>query len=67
MFVFSQTSKFACRLEAECDQLLTQKLILQPRIETNWIRKVGDTADLARSRGVDAKEYGIVAGLRVWY
>ena len=93
-------------LEAEYDQLLTQRLILQPRIETNfsgeadpargigsgfndvqlglrlryeirrefapyvgvtWRRKVGDTADIARARGEDVKEYGIVAGVRVWY
>lgn len=94
------------RLEAEYDQLLTQKLVLQPRIETNfsavaepargagkglndievglrlryeirrefapyigvvWTRKLGDTADLARSRGEDATGRAIVAGLRVWY
>lgn len=94
------------RLEAEYDQLLTQRLILQPRIETNfsgasdpergvgsgindvqlglrlryevrrefapyigisWTRKVGDTADIALSRGEDVREYGIVAGVRIWY
>ena len=94
------------QLEAEYDQLLTQRLILQPRIETNWsgsadpargvgkgindvelglrlryeirrefapyigvawTRKVGDTADIARSRGEDIKAYGIVAGVRLWY
>jgi len=94
------------QIEAEYDQLLTQRLILQPRIETNWsgsadpargigkgvndvalelrlryeirrefapyvgvvwTRKVGDTADLARGRGEDAIERGIVAGLRIWY
>ena len=94
------------QVEAEYDQLLTQRLILQPRIETNWsgaadpargvgkgitdvelglrlryeirrefapylgfawTRKVGDTADLARSRGEDVREYGVVAGVRVWF
>ena len=94
------------QIEAEYDQLLTQRLILQPRIETNWsgsadpsrgvgkgindvelglrlryeirrefapyiginwTRKVGDTADLARSRGEDVKEHGVVVGLRIWY
>ncbi len=93
-------------LETEYDQLLTQRLILQPRIETSfsgdahpergigsgindvqiglrlryeirrelapyigisWRRKVGDTADIARSRGEDVKQYGIVAGVRLWY
>lgn len=103
---FLRGGEVSGRLEAEYDQLLTQKLTLQPRIETNWsgsadpargvgkgindvelglrlryeirrefapyiginwTRKVGDTADLARSRGEDVKEYGMVAGLRVWY
>lgn len=93
-------------LEAEYDQLLTQRLVLQPRIETHfsgasdpergigngindvqiglrlryevrrefapyigisWTRKVGETADIARSRDEDVHEYGIVAGVRIWH
>lgn len=103
---FLRSGEISGRLEAEYDQLLTQRLILQPRIETNfsasaepargvgsgindvelglrlryeirrelapyvgvnWTRKVGDTADLARSRGEDASATSIVLGLRVWY
>ena len=102
----AEGGKLSARLEAEYDFLLTQRLILQPRIETgfaassdaargvgrgindvelglrlryefsrqfapyigaNWSRKVGDTADLARSRGEDVKEYGVVAGVRLWF
>lgn len=104
--LFLRGGEVSGRLEAEYDQLITQRLILQPRIETNfsgeadprrgigsgfndvqlglrlryeirrefapylgitWRRKVGDTADIARGRGEDVKEYGIVAGIRVWY
>lgn len=36
-----------------------------PYIGGHWTRKVSDTADLARSRGEDVKEFGIVAGLRI--
>lgn len=103
---FAEGGKLSARLEAEYDFLLTQRLILQPRVETgfaassdaergvgrgfndvefglrlryeftrqfapyigvNWSRKVGDTADLARRRGEDVKEYGVVVGLRAWY
>ena len=38
-----------------------------PYIGITGTRKVGDTADRARGRGEDVKDYGIVAGLRVWY
>ena len=94
------------RIEAEYDQLLTQRLILQPRFETafattrdaerevgrginhielglrlryeirrefapyigiNWTRRLGETADLARSAGGRASETALVLGLRVWY
>lgn len=104
--LFFRGGEVSGRLEAEYDQLLTQHLILQPRIETNfsgeadpgrgigsgfndvqlglrlryeirrefapyvgitWRRKLGGTADIARSRSEDVKEYGIVAGIRVWY
>lgn len=93
-------------LEAEQDFLITQRLILQPRLETSfsgssdarrgigsgfndlqvglrlryeirreiapyvgiaWSRKLGNTADLARSQGESVTERGIVAGLRIWY
>lgn len=94
------------RLEAEYDQLLTQRFILQPRVETNfstaadplrgtgsgftdvelgvrlryeikrefapyigvtWTRRVGNTADIARSNGEDVSETALVAGVRMWF
>lgn len=94
------------RLEAEYDQLLTQRLILQPRIDSNfstsadpargvgsgindvelslrlryeikrefapyvgvtWSRKLGDTADIVRSRGEDVRATAVVFGLRAWF
>ncbi len=94
------------RLEAEYDQLLTQRLILQSRIDSNfstrahaargvgrgmndvelslrlryeikrefapyvgvtWSRKVGDTADMARSRGEDVRATAAVIGIRAWF
>lgn len=103
---FFRSGEVSGQLEAEYDQLLTQRLILQPRIEANWsgsadpargmgkgindvelglrlryeirrefapyigvswTRKLGDTADLARGRGNDVKEYGVVAGVRAWF
>lgn len=103
---FAEGGKLSARLEAEYDFLISQRLILQPRVETgfaassdaergvgrgfndvelglrlryeftrqfapyigvNWTRKVGDTADLARSRGEDVTERGVVLGLRAWF
>lgn len=93
-------------LEAEYDLLLTQRLILQPRVETafagssdrergigsgindvqlglrlryefrreiapyigfSWGRKLGNTADIARSNGESPTERGWVVGVRLWY
>jgi copper resistance protein B len=103
---FFRGGEVSGRFEADYDQLLTQRLVLQPRIETNfsgvadrargvgrgvtdveiglrlryevrhefapyiginWTSKVGDTADLARSRGEDVRATAIVFGVRVWY
>lgn len=38
-----------------------------PYIGVTWSRKLGDTADLARSAGEDTTEKAVVAGLRVWF
>lgn len=104
-FISEDGDAFA-RFEAEYDLLLTQRLVLQPRLETNyafdsvesagvergfndvefglrlryeikrefapyigvhWERQLGDTADLARSRGEDTRSFAVVAGIRVWY
>lgn len=104
--LFFRAGEVSGRFEAEYDQLIAQRLILQPRVETgfagssdtargvgsgindielgmrlryeltreiapyigvNWVRKVGNTADLARGRGGSVTERGIVAGLRIWY
>ena len=103
---FFRGGEVSGRFEAEYDQLLTQRFILQPRVETNfagssdpargigsgftdvslglrlryeikrefapyvgltWTRKLGNTADLARAAGRDARETALVIGLRVWY
>jgi copper resistance protein B len=40
---------------------------LAPYLGVHWERKFGNTADLARSRGEDADEWSLVAGLRVWF
>lgn len=103
---FLRAGDLSGRVDAEYEILFSQRLILQPRLETNfatssdaaraigrgvndvqlglrlryeirrefapyigytWTRRVGETADLARARGQDTSEYGIVAGFRVWY
>lgn len=103
---FFRGGNISGRLEAEYDQLLTQRLILQPRIDSNfstsadpargvgrgindvelslrlryeikrefapyigitWARKLGDTADIARGRGEDARSTTVVVGLRAWF
>lgn len=103
---FLRSGELSGRVETEYEVLFSQRLILQPRFETNfatssdpareigsgindvqlglrlryeirrefapyvgvvWTRRIGDTADLARARGEDTSEYGIVAGFRVWY
>lgn len=38
-----------------------------PYVGVTWSRKLGDTADLARSTGEDVTEKAVVAGLRVWF
>ena len=94
------------RLEGTYDLLLTQRLVLQPRVEVNaafqdarkfgvesgfndlelglrlryeirrelapyigvnWLKKLGDTADLARDEGGDTSAVGFVVGLRLWF
>ena len=103
---FFRNGESSGRLEAEYDQLLTQRLILQPRIDSDfstradpargvgrgindvvlglrlryeikrefapyvgvtWSQKLGDTADIARSRGENVRATAVVFGLRVWY
>jgi len=101
-----ERGKFSASMEAEYDLLLTQRLILQPRLETSfstsgerargvgrgfnelevglrlryeirrqfapyigvtWSRKLGETADFARTANEDVRETSIVAGLRIWF
>ena len=38
-----------------------------PYVGVNWLRKLGNTADLARREGEDASVVGFVAGLRIWF
>lgn len=103
---FIRGGNISGRLEAEYDQLLTQRLIIQPRIDSNfsttadpargvgrgindvvlglrlryeikrefapyigitWSRKLGDTADIARGRGEDARSTAVVFGVRAWF
>ena len=102
----SEDGYTSAAFEAEYDQLLSQRLILQPRFETaiaaqdveefgigqgvnfvqlglrlryeiqreiapyigvSWSRKLGDTADLARSEGGDVENLSWVAGVRFWF
>jgi copper resistance protein B len=101
-----ESGRSALRFDASYDLLLTQKLVLQPRIEVNlygkrdverglgsgisdvsaavrvryeirrelapyfgveWIRKYGETEDLARAAGDDPNDVRLVAGLRFWF
>lgn len=94
------------RVTALYDMLFTQRLILQPRFETNiamqsveefgvgsgfndvdiglrlryeirrefapyvgfsWLRKLGETAELARDGGEGVSNLAVVAGLRFWF
>lgn len=57
----NEQGRSAFRLETEYDLLLTQKLILQPRIETNFYSQRDDTRDV--SSGLS----NIEAGLRLRY
>jgi copper resistance protein B len=101
-----ESGRSALRLDASYDLLLTQRLVLQPRIEANiygerdierglgsglsdisaalrvryeirrelapyfgieWVRKHGETEDLARAAGDDPNDARLVAGLRFWF
>lgn len=96
----------ALRLDASRDYLLTQRFVLQPRVEASyygkrdvergigtglsdlsaalrlryeirrelapyigieWVRKYGETADLARLAGEDTHDARVVLGLRFWF
>jgi copper resistance protein B len=100
------SGRSALRLDASYELLITQKLILQPRIEANiygksdpdrrlgsglsdisaalrlryefrrefapyigieWVRKFGETEDLARAASENANDTRFVAGLRFWF
>jgi copper resistance protein B len=105
LFVSTKGDTLA-RLEAYYDQLVTQRLVLQPRVELNfaaqdvpenrigaglmnaelglrlryeiarefapyigisYIRKAGQTADLARAAGENVSSTSFVAGIRTWF
>jgi copper resistance protein B len=94
------------RIEGYYDQIITQRLVLQPRVELNfaaqdvpehelgaglsefelglrlryeiwrelgpyvgveWMRRVGESAGLARRAGDDDDSVAFVAGLRLWF
>jgi copper resistance protein B len=38
-----------------------------PYVGVSWVRRVGDTADLARSRGEGESDLAFVAGMRFWF
>jgi len=38
-----------------------------PYVGVNWLKRFGDTADLARAADVDDDEFGLVAGFRLWF
>ncbi len=102
----SDAGDVSARLTGTYDLLLTQRLVLQPRLElnaavqdarrfgvrsgfndielglrlryeirrefapyigVNWLRKLGNTADLAREEGDDVDALGFVVGLRLWF
>lgn len=102
----SEDGDLSLSLELEYELLLTQRLVLQPRLELNaaaqrvrawgvghglndlqlglrlryeirrefapyvgveWVRKFGDTADLARDEGERVGNLGLVAGVRLWF
>lgn len=102
----SEDGDISADLEAEYDLLLTQRLILQPRMATDfavqeveafgvgqgfnsislglrlryeirrefapyiglvWLRKLGETADLARAEGEDREDLSVVTGVRFWF
>jgi copper resistance protein B len=102
----SEDGDVSARVEWEYELLLTQRLVLQPRVEINaaaqrvrawgvgsglndlqlglrlryeirrefapyvgveWVRKLGDTADLARDDGGEVSVSALVAGVRLWF
>jgi copper resistance protein B len=102
----SEDGDVSARVQFEHDLLLTQRLVLQPRVEVNaaaqqlkswgvgrgindiqiglrlryeirrqfapyvgveWVRKLGDTADLARDDGEAVSAPALVAGVRLWF
>ena len=102
----SEDGDVSAQLTATYDVLLTQRLILQPRLDLNaaaqdvpefgvgsglnnvelglrlryeirrefapyiglnWIRQIGDTADLARASGDPVDDLRFVLGLRLWW
>lgn len=40
---------------------------LAPYLGVTWLRRLGDTADLAEAEGEDADSTAIVAGVRMWF
>jgi copper resistance protein B len=40
---------------------------IAPYLGVSWSRRFGDSADLARSAGVDPDEFAWVAGIRLWF
>ena len=38
-----------------------------PYFGVNWVRKLGDTAELARADGEDVDVLGFVVGIRLWF
>ena len=102
----SQDGDVSARLTATYDMLLTQRLILQPRLDfdaalqsvkkfgvgeevnsiglglrlryeirrefapyigVQWLRRLGETADLSRRGGGDVRDIALVLGVRLWF
>ncbi|MBW1999085.1 MAG: copper resistance protein B, partial [Deltaproteobacteria bacterium] len=40
---------------------------LAPYVGVRWSRKLGETADIARSEGEDVENLAFVAGIRFWF
>ena len=63
----------------EFDQKITQRGIVQPRarikmsaqdvseFDLGWERKIGRTADIARSDGGNTGGFTVMAGVRAWF
>ena len=102
----SEDGDLSARLTASTDWLLTQRLILQPRLDLNaavqnapkfgveeglndielglrlryevhrqfapyvgvsWLRRLGETADLARRNGDGVQDFRVLVGVRLWF